>query len=656
MLTLEQHYALAGTLGYGQREARMQYGPVRPWWSADGRYFWYATRDARGSRHVLVNVQSREASTLFDPEALAAALTAQAGKTVAPASLVLGEVRYDAPSASTSFVASESRWRWHDSSRTLVRLGEAFGAHELASPDGTAAVSLDGPNLRLRKWGEAATRLLTTDGEPEWGYGDYHEGYAQIAARLLGMPVKPAVVWSPDGERLAVLRADQRHVPLNHLVQAVPPKGVRPVLHSYRYPTAMDAEAIALELWIIDRDGRRVRADVEGLESRCFNPLRLGHGRWSADGRHFDLLVNSRDFKRLTLWRIDTESGAAQRLLEEESAGVTLGAPGLGEPSMWRVLRDGRVLAWSQRSGWGHLYLYSQATGWQALTHGPWLVRGILSVDEAAQRILFIGCGREPGVNPYYHLLYAMGFDGSGLALLTPEQAHHEFAFGADAPLPLRDGTQSVSPDGSCFVDVWSTVTTPQRSVMRDAATGAILMDLATADPAGGWPEALPPREPFSVAALDAAALPGCADLWGMLYKPAGFDPARKYPVIEVIYGGPQIAIVGHGWSAPFYAGGFEEQLAALGFVVVIIDGPGTPGRSHAFQLAAHGRLESCGSLPDHVNAIRQLAASRPWMDLDRVGITGWSFGGYFTAMAVIRRPDVFRCGVARAPVVTWEN
>jgi dienelactone hydrolase len=313
---------------------------------------------------------------------------------------------------------------------------------------------------------------------------------------------------------------------------------------------------------------------------------------------------------------------------------------------MWRGLADGRVIAWTQRSSWGHLYLCSPSGGWRAITEGPWLVRSLLGIDEARQRIVFTASGREPGLNPYYAQAYRVNFDGTDLQPLTPEPGHHEFTYGTDMPEWLFDGKQSLSPDGRYLIDVWSTVTEPHRSVLRDTETGAVVLDLATADPAGGWPKAMPLPEPFSVQALEPTGIPGCSELWGLLYKPAGFDPAAHYPVIELIYGGPQVAVVPYDWSGGMF-GFWAEQLAAVGFVVVMIDGPGTPGRSHAFQLASYGRLQSCGGLPDHVNAIRQLAATRPWIDLTRVGITGASGGGYATVRALGTFPEFYQVGVA---------
>jgi dipeptidyl aminopeptidase/acylaminoacyl peptidase len=176
--------------------------------------------------------------------------------------------------------------------------------------------------------------------------------------------------------------------------------------------------------------------------------------------------------------------------------------------------------------------------------------------------------------------------------------------------------------------------------VLRDAA-GRVLMDLWAAPPHDTWPHALPLPESFSVSSAD-----GGEALWGALYKPAHFDPTRRYPVVELIYGAPQAAVAPKTWANPRF-GAVAEQLAAQGYVVFCIDGPGTPYRSHRFQLASHGRMETCGGLPEHVSALQQLAATRTWMDLSRVGIVGASGGGYAVVHAMAAFPEVYRAGVS---------
>jgi dipeptidyl aminopeptidase/acylaminoacyl peptidase len=641
MTCLSDRYQIAATLGVRKRDATLLHGPVQAQWSADGRHFWYATRDIAGTSHVLVDVQGRQKQPLFNPEALAQALGRVLEKEIAAGALTLTALTFDATTSLVGFTAEGQRWSWHDLASSLQSLGPAFGPEEAVAPSGDAAVLNVGPNLCIRTLGRMdQARPLTDDGEADWGYGDFTEFLHQVDWRLQGLKPKPGVVWSPDSQRMAVMRVDLRQVALNHVLQSVPPEGVRPVLHSYRYPLPGDPERGRAELWFIDRDGGRVRAQLHSLECSGFTHLAQGYGRWSDDGRHFDLIDHSRDCKTMTLWRIDTEDGSALKLIEEQGP-VVLPAPAIMERPMFQVLADGGLIWWSQRSGWGHLHLIAPNGEAKPITQGPWLVRSILHIDEARQQILFAASGREACVDPYLCFAYRVAFDGSGLTLLTPEPAQHEFIrYDSASGVPAI-----VSPDGQHFVDNHSTVTSLPTSLLRDRE-GQVLMTLEVADPGTVRPAELPLPEPFSVTALNAGALDGSDDLWGVLYKPLGFDPQSRYPIVEVIYGAPQTAAAPKTWGNNAYAN-VAEQLAALGFVAVIIDGPGTPCRSRAFQLEAYGRIESCGGLPDHVNAIRQLAAARPWMDLDRVGMVGGSGGGYATVRAMGTFPDFYKVGVA---------
>jgi dipeptidyl aminopeptidase/acylaminoacyl peptidase len=639
--SLKERYAIAATLGVRKRDASLLHGPVQAQWATDGRHFWSADKDAAGACWQLVDVQTCRKRPLFDAAALAKALGSALGKDIPAGALPLTSLNFEPATSLVGFAAEGQRWSWHEVASSLQRLGPAFGPEESVAPSGDAAVASAGPNLRLRTLARMDPPMaLTDDGETDWGYGDFTEFLHQVDWRLKGLTPKPSVVWSPDSQRLAVMRVDLRQVALNHVLQSVPAEGVRPQLHSYRYPMPGDAERGRAELWFIGRDGGRVRARMEHLECSGFTHLAQGYGRWSDDGRHFDLIDHSRDCRTMTLWRIDTETGSARMLIEEQGP-VVLPAPAIMERPMFHVLADGRLIWWSQRSGWGHLYLISPDGAAKAITQGAWLVRSLLHIDPAAQQILFAASGREPGVDPYLCAAYCVAFDGTGLKLLTPEPAQHEFVR-HDSDM---SGPTSVAPDGRHFVDRHSTVASPPTSVLRDR-DGQVLVTLEVADPGTAWPPALPLPEPFSVPALNPEALDGADELWGVLYKPLGFDPQARYPIVEVIYGAPQTVAAPKSWGNNAYAN-VAEQLATLGFVAVIVDGPGTPCRSRAFQLEAYGHVESCGGLPDHLNAIRHLASTRPWMDLERVGLVGGSGGGYATVRAMGTFPHFYKVGVA---------
>ncbi|MDN3923195.1 S9 family peptidase [Roseateles violae] len=638
---LEQRYRAAASMAPGRREP-LRHGPVTPHWSADGRYFWYERTTALGREHLLVDVQARASSALFDPAALAAALTSILDRQIALSDLQPTRLEFDAQGDLLRFEYAGGRWRWLRGSGQLRREGDAFTPDELASPDGRWAVALKGPNLLLRAADEPAAQGLTTDGVAGYGWGDFVDYTTQASRQAFGPPLKPHALWSPDGRRLAIVRIDRRKVGLMHLVQSVPAEGSRPALYSYPFPMAHDGDEQRerAEVWFVSLDGARVRAQIDVLQTFAHRAFIEGQGRWSADGRHFYIVDNDRLHTSISLWRVDASDGRAERLQFETGPAVVRAAPTLAETPIFHVFSDGRLLWWSQRDGWGHLWLLQPGAPARQLTQGPWQVRELLHVDEATGEVLFTAGGREPGVDPYYRLVYRVDLQGSAPRCLTPEPADHralEAPHAGNGEPPLRRG---LSPCASYFVDVYSTVTQAPISVLRSAATGEILMTLERAEVGHSRPQGLPLPEPFSVPALD-----GDEEVWGVLYRPLGFDPARSYPVIDLIYAAPQTIAAPHGWDTALY-GSLPERLACLGFAVVIIDAPGTPYRSHRFQLAAHGRMEVCG-LPDHVNAIRALARKHAWLDEGRVGIAGGSGGGFATVRALADHGDFYRCGAA---------
>jgi dipeptidyl-peptidase 4 len=221
--------------------------------------------------------------------------------------------------------------------------------------------------------------------------------------------------------------------------------------------------------------------------------------------------------------------------------------------------------------------------------------------------------------------LYRIGFDGKNEKLLTKEYATHDV---------------TMSPSGRYLVDAYSTPEVPPIAVVRDA-DGEEVMPLEKADisklTAIGWK----PPIPITVKARD-----GVTDLYGLMFKPTALDPTRKYPIVNHIYPGPQTGSVGgRSFSA---ARGDGQALAELGFIVVEIDGMGTPWRSKKFHEAYYGDMGD-NTLPDQVTAMKQLAQRYPWIDIERAGIWGHSGGGYAAADAMFRYPDFFKVGISES-------
>jgi len=518
--------------------------------------------------------------------------------------------------------------------------GSAGGAEarpEVLSPDGTRAVFTRDFNLWMRDVKTGAEKALTQDGEKDFGYATNNAGWVKND--------RPVVVWSPDSKKVATFQHDGRKVGDMYLVST---EVGHPRLEAWKYPLPGDEHIFTIHRVVIDTDtGAMVRLSMAPDPHRstlCDHVVcggewvdvqwgTAGSGPRAQDsggrpGQAGDLLAfvsTSRDHKHSALRVAQASTGEVRTVLEETVD--TFFESGTGRVN-WRVLPASNEVIWySKRDNWGQLYLYDLATGAlkHQITSGDGNVTQLLQVDEANRQLYFLGVGKEKGRDPYFAHFYRIGFDGKGLKLLTPENANH---------------TIVLSPSRRYFVDTYSTPVDPPVSVLRDM-TGDVLMTLEMADitrlRAAGWQ----PPMPFTVKARD-----GVTDLYGLMYRPTHFDPSKKYPIINHIYPGPQTGSVGSRNFSP--TRGDTQPIAELGFIVVQIDGMGTPWRSKAFHDAYYGNMGD-NTLPDQIAGMRELAARYPWIDLDRAGIYGHSGGGYATASALFRHPDFFKVGVSQA-------
>jgi dipeptidyl aminopeptidase/acylaminoacyl peptidase len=622
----EARYAMAERLlswNLGRLIGKLE---VSPNWVRGGSDFWYRNDGVDGSEFVSVRAREGVRAEAFDHAAVSRFLSTALGRPVAPRALPFDTIELDEDDR-VRFRVDEASWscdRAGQDCRSLP-LSPTIAPDEAPSPDGRRAVFLRGGNVWVRDLANGAERALTEDAVEDHDYSG-RVFLDVITNRLAGRKRPPLVLWSPDSRRLIVEKLDQRRVRKLSLLQHSPALGSPPMLHTYRYPLPGDAHLGEVTLFSIDVDtGNRLPLQVGPLSMDVATPLDEERVWWSRDGRRIYVLRDLRGRKAMALFEVSPETGAARVVIEERADSYVLPNLSRWPPNVRDLDGGARVLWFSERDGYGHLYLVDAGTGEtiRPITRGRWVVRDLVDVDEQDRWVYFTGSGREPGENPYQRHLYRASLETDRMELLTPEDADH---------------TIRVSPDGSVFVDTYSRVDLPPVSVLR-ASDGRLLTELERADVSrlleGGF--RFPER--FTVRARD-----GLTDLYGVLYRPSDFDPSRKYPLIDSIYGGPQALRSATSFRfTPFQ----ELAVAELGFVVMTLDGFGTPYRSRAFRDASYGRLEEAGGLEDHVGAIRQLAEKHPYIDRDRVGIYGGSGGGYATARALLEYPQVFKVGVS---------
>lgn len=606
---------------------------IAPNWIAGSDRFWYRVTTSHGAAFMYVDPARKIRRAAFDHTQLAATLGRAADTTLVADSLPFQTMEWQEEGALTrvQVVVRGKTWRCNISAayECVAVTPAKIDPSELRSPDGRWALSLKEHNLWLRNTATDESKALTTDGTARYGYArDPEANTTFITMQRAGMPVVPVASWSSDSKRIVAQRIDQRRVPLSYLLQSSPDSGVRAKLWTFAFPFPGDSVAQGTWQLFDAASGQRISTDAHPMPTPYGSSLTFQEAWWSdSAGTQLYYIEHERGGKAWWLKAIDVASGTTRTVAEERGPTLVEATLELGSRPEIHVTHDGREIIWpSERDGWQHLYLLDAATGRvkSQITSGPWVVRRIVRVDDASRRIWFLGTGREAGRDPYLTHVYVVGFDGRGLTLLSPEDAHHEITLGAKGDWVIdRYSRADVAPvTVARSLDGKSVLPLERADVSRLLATG------------WRWPER------FSTKAAD-----GVTDLFGLLYKPADFDSTKRYPVIEEIYPGPQTIEV----PKAFVAGGDINALVELGMIGFRVDGRGTPFRSKAFHNYSYGHLENGGGLEDHVAALREIAKSRAYVDLDRVGIYGHSGGGFASARAMFLYPDLYKVAVSSA-------
>jgi dipeptidyl aminopeptidase/acylaminoacyl peptidase len=635
--TNEDYAAAERFMSYNVNPLAYQ-GVVRAQWLDDGR-FWYRDANTSGVTYILVDPAKGTRAPAFDQVKLAAALH-EASNSIKnePKHLPLNDLAFSGGDSVLTLAASGATYRCDlsatpESCKRLYSSGDEPGPPQAAdhaekgpplaiSPNKKLGAFIRDWNLWVRDIASGAETQLTTDGVKDYGYATDNAGWQHSDAAIL--------LWSPDSTRIATFQQDQRKTGEMYLV---PVTNSHPTLKAWKYPLVGDKDVTMIERVVIDVPTRKlVRLKMPPDQHRstlCDDVACRGSGwvdvEWSPDEAHLAFVSTSRDHKQEWLRVADTATGEVREVMSETAPKFY--ESGNGKVNWHYLPKSNEILWFSERDDWGNLYLYDLTTGKlkNQITHGPGNVTQVLYVDEKARTIYFVGVGKEEGRDPYFEHFYSVHFDGTGLKLLTPENADHII---------------KVSTDGRYFVDSYSTPTEPQTTVVR-SNDGKIVMEVAKQDIskllAYGW---VPPV-PIKVKARD-----GKTELYGFMFKPSKFDASKKYPIINQVYPGPQI---GSCSSREFMAAHRDMQsLAELGFIVVCIDGMGTPFRSKTFHEAYYGNLGD-NTIPDQVSGMKDLAAQYPFIDLDRAGMYGHSGGGNATAAAMFHYPDFFKVGIAES-------
>jgi len=484
--------------------------------------------------------------------------------------------------------------------------GRRGGAGAGRSPDGKWSATIRDYNLYVRALPDGPETQITQDGTAGDAYG--------------------RLEWAPDSKTLATWQIAPGDQKLVFLIQSSPPGGGRAVERSRPYGQAGD-KFTTWQLSLFDPASHKlIKPQVDRFEHEYESPVL----HWSRDNSRVTWQQEDRGHQRMRLIEVDARSGAVRNLVDERTQTFiwTAHTEGL-VPYGFRVFtwlqKTGEVLHLSEKDGWRHIYLVDTKSGDnKQVTRGQWIIRGITSIDEEQRQIWFVASGMYPGQDPYFIHYGRVNFDGSGLVMLTEGNGTHSIAY---------------SPGRKYIIDTYSRVDMPPVNELRRVADGKLVCKLEESDISELTARGFRTPEVFCAKGRD-----GQTDIWGIIIRPANFDPGKKYPVLENIYNGPQDSYVPKSFSAA----GRESAWGQLGFIVVQCDAMGTANRSKAFHDVCWHNLGD-GGFPDRIAWITAAAARHPEMDLARVGVFGTSAGGQNAAGAVIFHPEFYKAAVANS-------
>lgn len=664
------NYQLASRFSSRKLDKMLYSASVDAHWLKKSNRFWYQYQTSAGKKWYIVDPAKASKQQLFDNDKLAAAITKIVKDPFDGQNLPIDSMKFIKDDNSIRFEVKSSievevkdttvkkpavpkktkkvfYFEYDLQTDNLVELKDfnkpkARMPWASISPDSQKIVFSRNYNLywidqanyqKAQKNEEDSTIVehqLTTDGIENNSYGGSSDETNVEKEKNKKKRKSAGIYWSPDSKKFSMERTDQRLVKDLWVINSIAEP--RPTLESYKYHMPGEAESPLTSLLLFDLVTQTYKKLSTNLfkdqDISVWSAMALKKNRdddyrsnlWLGDSDKFYITRTSRDLKRIDVCLVNVKTGDIKPLIEERMNTYV-------ETRRIGLVNNGKeLIQWSERDGWAHLYLYDElGTLKNQITSGSYHVEDIEGIDEKKRVVYFTANSREPNEDPYFMHLYKVNFDGTGLKLLNPGDY--------DNSVSLDDNTQY-------FVNNFSRVNATPTSVLYDNE-GRKIMDLEKADLTRLFEAGYKFPEPFKVKADD-----GLTDLYGVMYKPFDFDAAKKYPVIEYVYPGPQTEAVNKA-----FARGMDriDRLAQLGFIVVTVGNRGgSPGRSKWYHTFGYGNLRDYG-LADKKAAIEQLADRYPFIDITKVGIHGHSGGGFMSTAAMLVYPDFFKVAVSES-------
>ena len=612
--------------------------PERPNWIGTTSRFWYRKSVIGGNEFVLVDAETLTKKPAFDHERLASSLSAAAGEKYTALKLPFNSISFVDNEKAIEFTVGEfpgfgfgpptagagsgPRWKCDLSDYSCKKLptdprrepaqGDIRGrggipgprynqgsSEPKPSPDGKWEALINNYNVAIRANGKRELTALSFDGSE----GNHY--------------TVQSIAWSPDSSKLVAYRVRPGYDRKIQYVESSPTDQLQPKYSSMDY--AKPGDALDLPQPVLFDVATKKKLVVDNAIFP--NPYQLSRPEWRKDSRTFIFEYNQRGHQVYRVIEVDAATGAPRAVISEEPKTFFC----YSGKKYRHELADGKEIIWmSERDGWNHLYLCDGVTGKvkNQITKGNWVVRAVDKVDDEKRQIWFQASGMYSGKDPYLTHYYRINFDGTGLTALTEADGSHNVVF---------------SSDMKYYVDTWSRVDLPNISQLRRTFDQQVLLELERGDIQELLKTGWRPPEVFTAIGRD-----GKTDIWGVIIRPAQFDPSKKYPVIENIYAGPQGSFVPKSFSTQIGM----QSLAELGFIVVQIDGMGTSNRSKAFHDVAWKNLGDAG-FPDRILWHKAVAAKYPYYDITRVGIYGNSAGGQNSLGGMLSHPEFYKVCVS---------
>lgn len=645
---------------------------IFPNWIKDSSSFWYERATTEGREFRIVNAETAINHEAFDHKLLAGCLSDKIGKTVNYINLPISNVSIMLSPLTVCFKAFDKYWMFESEKPKCEEADQVFHGqfspfgdakyfyplspmlpksknYYLNSPDGKKSIFVRENNLWLEDLATGRASVLTNDGSDENYYGG---GLVDIA-----VPGK----WSPDSRYILTAQWDFRQVdPFPSIKFAPVNPSIIPQIEYMKLNSFSGKEK--LRLLVIDALTGEVRPiRYPALQQQLLGLRQVGFFRanmawWSMDSKSVYFFDISLRLKNMRMARWDLQRGTTKVLIEESTESrIKLNDHRLSEPVFLPLPESNELIWFSDRNGWSHLYLYDLTTGdlKHQITDGEWVVRNILHFDHEKRELLLQSASRDKGVSPYYRDICKVNIDSGNLTRLVGGDfdclIHKYLDFNTWAKTTytnkgssVNDEIHGVSPCGKYIVTTRSRVDSVPVSILIDR-NGDELMVLETADVSGlpadwSWPESVKLR-----------SSDGKTDIYGVIFRPPGFNKEKLYPIIEYSANSRNLSSMPQGsFDNNAFAGAIYFRacsLAALGFIVVTIEGRGTPMREKKFCDHHYGNFYRGNDFEDRIVGIKQLAERYPYMDITRVGLVS-NENSTNAVYALLRHSDFYKVAV----------